>query len=117
MPHHKRIGECDGSALILAAFEKFVLGGWPEGSCVGPQDWRMFAVMIGGCGGEAGEVQEHLKKWARDGKDPRIDGKLLLELGDALHYLTRIALYFDYSLEEVIDANVMKLTERRIHGK
>lgn len=73
------------------------------------------AIMGLGIGGEAGEVQEHVKKFIRDGKVPDRD-KFVWELGDVLHYLTRIASEFGYTLEEIMQANVDKL-EARDRGK
>nr|WP_256489658.1 MazG nucleotide pyrophosphohydrolase domain-containing protein [Dyella lutea] len=66
-----------------------------------------------GLGGEAGEVQELLKKHVRDGRE--IHDDLLLELGDVLHYLTRIAAQFGMTLEQIMLANREKI-ERR-HAK
>jgi NTP pyrophosphatase (non-canonical NTP hydrolase) len=64
--------------------------------------------------GEAGEVSEKVKKWHRDG---RIDGDLVvLELGDVLYYLTRLANVFGYTLADVERLNRKKLTDRRAKG-
>lgn len=63
-----------------------------------------------GLAGETGEVVELLKKHLRDGKHPGFD--LLLELGDVLHYLTVIAHAYNYSLGDVMRANVEKLNDR-----
>lgn len=74
---------------------------------------RELFIMAVGIGGETGEVQELLKKHVRDGRE--IHDDLLLELGDVLHYLTRIAHQFGFSLEQVMVANREKI-ERR-HAK
>lgn len=76
---------------------------------------RHLFIMSVGLGGEAGEVQELLKKHVRDGVlDKR---KLLLELGDVAYYLTRIASWFGMSLRQVLEANQAKITERQARGK
>lgn len=90
-------------------------------------------LFIAGCGliGETGEIVELLKKRVRDGVLDR--EKLLLELGDALFYLTRLAQFEDgpaeliamahaaffnllrelgFALAEVSRANVVKLEAR-----
>ena len=63
-----------------------------------------------GLAGETGEVLELLKKEIRDGKDIRSD--LILELGDVLHYLTCIAHWYGWNLEDVMEANISKLKKR-----
>jgi NTP pyrophosphatase (non-canonical NTP hydrolase) len=73
-----------------------------------------------GLAGETGEVIEIIKKITRDdGGDISEDRrqKLILELGDVLWYVTRIASVIDVSLRDVIEGNVAKLTERRMNGK
>lgn len=72
------------------------------------------AIMGLGIGGEAGEVQEHLKKYLRDGHLDKEE--LKKELGDALYYLVRIARQFGFEPSEVIRANVEKLESRRKRG-
>jgi NTP pyrophosphatase (non-canonical NTP hydrolase) len=79
-----------------------------------PHD-ELVAIMGLGIGGEAGEVQEHIKKYLRDDKMlPNQD--FIMELGDCLHYLTRIAYEFNVSLDEIMRTNIDKL-ERRDRGE
>jgi len=67
-----------------------------------------------GLTGEAGEASEKIKKWHRDGI---IDYKAVaLELGDVLYYLTRLANTVGYTLAEVQEMNVRKLTDRKERG-
>ncbi len=75
-----------------------------------------FTQAMFGLFGETGEVAEKIKKYGRDGsKITKIDmGK---ELGDVLYYLTRIAEYFDLTLEEVAEMNIKKLRDRQKRGK
>jgi NTP pyrophosphatase (non-canonical NTP hydrolase) len=63
-----------------------------------------------GLAGETGEVMELLKKHWRDGKHPGED--MLLELGDVLHYLLVIAHAYGWTLGDLMEANVTKLTKR-----
>lgn len=68
--------------------------------------------------GEAGEVSEKVKKWHRDGKIDK--PAVVLELGDVLYYLTRLAAAMGVTLNDVMIGNVKKLTDRRdrnvLHG-
>jgi NTP pyrophosphatase (non-canonical NTP hydrolase) len=66
---------------------------------------------IGLCG-EAGEVAEWVKKRIHRGNKKFTKAHLLKELGDVQHYLTRIALWADLTLFEVMQANIDKLEER-----
>lgn len=71
-----------------------------------------------GLAGEAGEVSEKIKKWHRDGK---FDAEqVALELGDVAYYLTRLANTCGFTLAQIIDKNVTKLTDRAnrnvLHG-
>lgn len=78
-----------------------------------PDEMRELFIMSVGIGGEVGEVQELLKKHVRDGRD--IHDDLLLELGDVLHYLTRIATQFGFTLDQVMATNREKIEAR--HAK
>lgn len=71
------------------------------------------AIMSLGLAGEAGETLEHVKKHIRDGKE--VGNEFLLEAGDTLHYLTRLLAEFGYTLQDAIDANVVKLDKRFGH--
>jgi len=82
---------------------------------------------------EAGEVADKLKKYFRDGdhddtalEEPLVEMRskmryeIAKELGDVLWYVTAVACDIGYSLEEIADLNLEKLTDRdnrvMIHG-
>jgi NTP pyrophosphatase (non-canonical NTP hydrolase) len=65
-----------------------------------------------GLAGEAGEVADLIKKEQYEGQPPLDKEKMLLELGDALWYLSAIADRYDWSLETVATANIGKLAKR-----
>jgi len=65
--------------------------------------------------GEAGEISEKVKKWMRGDKELDREG-LLKEMGDPLWYIASLADDLGYTLQEVIDANVEKLTSRKERG-
>lgn len=67
--------------------------------------------VIGLCG-EAGEVAEWVKK-AQYRKNANYTEQMLQhELGDVIHYVTRMCLKHGWTLKEVMVANVEKLSER-----
>ena len=76
----------------------------------GYEGLRDLFIMTSGIGGECGEVQELVKKYIRDGEMDQ--AKLGLEIGDAIHYLTRLAHRFGMSLELVLQLNTAKLNRR-----
>ena len=79
----------------------------------GTDDVFMYSVL--GLNGEAGEVAEVVKKMIRDkGKKLSEEDKqdLLKELGDILWYLSKVASKLEFSLEDVANANLLKLKER-----
>ena len=79
---------------------------------------RDLFIMTVGLAGETGEVCELLKKDVRGRKGQSLDRrKLALELGDVLHYLTRIAVRHKLSLGMIQRANVAKLEYRRKYRK
>ena|SRR6188474_2926837 len=69
--------------------------------------------VIGLCG-EAGEVAEWVKKNVYRGDARFTNAMLLSELGDVLHYLTRLALNHGFTLKDVMAENVLKITERQM---
>lgn len=77
----------------------------------------LYDDVVLGLVGEVGEVVEHIKKDRRLGekRKPLSREKLVDEGGDVLWYLTRLFGEHGITLEEVMDYNVTKLTER--HSK
>lgn len=70
--------------------------------------------------GEAGEVAEAIGKMYRDNDGvmtKEIAHAILLELGDCLWYMTRIARFLGFSLGRAAVENVLKLARRRDQGK
>lgn len=72
-----------------------------------------------GLAGETGEFVDKLKKVYRDSNGdftPEIKAALILELGDVLWYLTRLAVFLGVSLGTVALRNVTKLMDRKARG-
>lgn len=70
---------------------------------------------------EAGEVAGKVAKYVRKSASLEPDfGQLrtdvLKELGDVAYQLSEVARQFGFTLQEVIDANVSKLTDRQERG-
>lgn len=67
-----------------------------------------------GLTGEAGEYSEKVKKLIRDGKlDKPLAAK---ELGDVLWYLTASARELGYTLSDLAEINIVKLSDRQQRG-
>ncbi len=88
--------------MTLESYEKFVSENWTA-----PATVEFCAI---GLGGEAGEVLNEIKKEMRDGSVRQ--EQIRDELGDTLHYLTRLARLYGYTVSEIMDANVHKLIKR-----
>lgn len=98
-------------ADALADFADFVADNWSRRSGGSQDDLRQLYIMSTGLAGETGEVLEHLKKHVRDGK---LDIEALRdELGDVIHYWTRICLRYELSPREVMLANIDKIKARQ----
>lgn len=69
--------------------------------------------------GEAGEVQNKIKKWLRGdyGDDKYIDKNLrdqiVMEMGDLLWYMAALCFEMETNLEEVAQKNISKLVARQ----
>lgn len=68
-----------------------------------------------GIGGEAGEVQDIIKKYVFHGH-PLDKDKIRGELGDVLWYIARIAAWSDLTLDEIAQTNIEKLERRYPNG-
>lgn len=68
-----------------------------------------------GIAGEGGEIAEKVKKWLRGDKE--LDkAEVAKELGDVCWYIASMADDLGFSLQDVIDMNVAKLTSRKQRG-
>jgi NTP pyrophosphatase (non-canonical NTP hydrolase) len=72
-----------------------------------------------GLAGEAGEIANKVKKVLRDDAgqvSPEKRGDIIKEIGDVLWYLARTADELGVNLEDIADANIAKLTDRKERG-
>ena len=81
---------------------------------------KLIAVAYDGLGlGEAGEVQGKIKKIIRDNGGiitPEATEEIKSELGDTLWYITSMCENLGITLEDVAQANIDKLHDRRERG-
>lgn len=88
-----------------------------------PKRGKNITYPVLGLNGEAGEVAEKIKKVIRDKKgiiDDETREALKKELGDVLWYLTMCCHEFKLDLNDVVEANLKKIKDRRnrnvLHG-
>ena len=70
--------------------------------------------------GEAGEIANKAKKIIRDDNNIVTDEKraaIKKEIGDVLWYVSRICSELGFTLEEVMEQNLAKLSKRQAEGK
>lgn len=70
--------------------------------------------------GEAGEIQNKVKKIMRDDNGKITEEKrkeLIKEIGDLLWYIAALANELDVDLNEIAEENIKKLTSRAERGK
>lgn len=79
-----------------------------------PKETAISYLLLGLCS-EAGEVADKFKKLIRDGGEIDIES-ISKELGDVIWYVTRLADELDLSLEQVIEQNIRKLSDRKARG-
>lgn len=83
-----------------------------------PENMKVLYPILGLCG-EAGEVAEKVKKVYRDKGGvftPEAKEELKKEIGDVLWYISTISRDLGFTLEEVAQANIEKLTSRKQRG-
>lgn len=67
-------------------------------------------------GGECGEVQSLVAKAIRDGKKIDYDFNMKKELGDVLWHIAAIALDHGFTLDDIAEYNLYKLSNRVANG-
>jgi len=80
-----------------------------------PEDLKIIYPALG-LNGEAGEVAEKIKKVLRDNNREFSDDNRLeiaKELGDCLWYIATLAHNIDYTLEDIAQININKLSSRK----
>jgi len=79
-----------------------------------PETARMVHYSLG-LAGESGEIVDHVKKCIRDGlKMDRVN--LIEEVGDILWYCTNMLTVLGSTIEEAMQANIDKLSQRYPEG-
>ena len=71
--------------------------------------------MVYGITGEIGEVVDLLKKHRFQGHEIDVD-KLSEEIGDVMFYISNLATLYSLDMEEILNANHVKLLERYPDG-
>lgn len=95
--------------MNLSEYQEFVAQ-----TAVFPEKYKIIYPTLGMMG-EAGEASEKVKKWLRG--DRELDKQeLLKEIGDVVWYVAAIAGDLGSTLQDVINANVEKLSSRRDRG-
>lgn len=87
---------------------------WPAGVPRDPNVIRELFIMGQGLAGEGGEVAENLKKFVRDGTLDREN--LKKEMGDVFYYFNKIMTFFNLTLDDIKEANVAKIEDRKKRG-
>lgn len=83
-----------------------------------PKDLKILYPALG-LSGEVGEINEKIKKVFRDNGgifDDQAKAQLKKELGDAMWYIAELATCFDFRLQDVAQANIDKLSDRKKRG-
>lgn len=88
---------------------------WVSSTWVGTQGFvGDLTVCALGLAGETGEAVDVIKKYLRDGELNR--QKLIMELGDLMYYWATLCEMFGLRPEDVLKANIEKLTDRKERG-
>lgn len=100
-------------------FSEVVSHTWNYARRYAPGSDRELLNITTGLGAETGEVLDVIKKWYchTDRRDDlnaydTFRQKLVYELGDVLYYWMMCLDFFNISIEEVVDANCIKLESR-----
>lgn len=84
-----------------------------EATAIYPREKALEYLALG-LTSEAGEVSGKIKKYIRGDYSPAdLQEHLLGELGDVMWYLTRLSLLMDFTLEDIMKENILKLSLRK----
>ncbi|KKS94957.1 MAG: putative pyrophosphatase [Microgenomates group bacterium GW2011_GWC1_43_13] len=89
-------------------------------TAVYPKIGKNFVYPVFGLVGETGEVAEKIKKIFRDDKGRLTEDKrqeIAKELGDVMWYMAQLSTELGLKLSNVVQANLDKLSSRKIRGK
>lgn len=99
---------------VLRGYDFYDYNDFVKSMKVFPEKFAIIYPTLGMIG-EAGEVSEKIKKWMRG--DRELDRpEVAKELGDVLWYITALADDLGYTLADVANMNVEKLSSRRDRG-
>lgn len=79
------------------------------------EEWKKEAYLVSGLAAEAGEILDKYAKGIRDGvpdMEVALNG-MAKELGDVLWFVSVLAHYYGYTLEEIANMNIDKLRKRQ----
>lgn len=93
----------------IQEYQEFV-----KGMKVYPEQYAVIYPALG-LSGESGEIAEKVKKSLR-GDKPLVKEDVLKELGDVLWYITSMSDDLGYTLEDVMNQNIEKLSSRKERG-
>ncbi len=96
---------------MLKEYTNFVEEFWISGE---RPDEESLQIATLGLTGEVGEVMELMKKRLRDGTWDRENFKK--EMGDVIYYWIKMLGFCDLTPEQVMEANMVKLKDRRARG-
>ena len=112
--HDRILNDIEYGNFDLLTYQQFV-----DELSLGLPSGDAYTAYLGLELGEAGEIQNLLKKAIRgdyDADDLIYQDKIKEELGDLLWYVTALAIHFGFGLHEVIGTNVEKLNKRAQEG-
>jgi len=91
-----------------------------KSTAVYPQDFEIVYPALG-LAGECGEVIEKIKKQIRDDNCDFTNAEFIFavakELGDVLWYVSNLASDLGIDLDDIVNYNVKKLSDRKKRGK
>ena len=101
--------------MLLQEYQMMCERTMPKPTLAGLYEREQILIMALGVGGEAGELQEVVKKWVGHGHDYDRD-KVVKEAGDLMFSVAALCKMLDITLDEVCTMNIHKLNNRYPKG-